>query len=360
MKTFFFTTFRFIHVYFFSISYNRLKIIEKVVDNSIKAVFVSTDDYRICCLLNSKNTSCSSKPKWPQTCAFLLEVKFVRVLSILEGIGIIIFNLIAFIINWFLSMNKGKVQSTFQIIKLLLNMNDAMYGLYLLVLLKRNGDYNRPYVLYETEWRESYMCIGLGILSLFVISFSVFLLVITSVCRLIAVKFPFCSHFKSVKIMTKYLVTGFVGVIFFCVIVVIFYLVIEERNLMPDPTCLFLGKISNSMTITLVTSIIAVLQIGAFVSITMMFTAILLENKKSIENISQAANDKHLLFQTFFQTFTYAVCWLPSSAILMTSIIMERYPVTLLTWNAILINPINSLINPIFFCFIPLIKNYVK
>ena len=129
---------------------------------------------------------------------------------------------------------------------------------------------------------------------------------------------------------------------------------------MPHSTCLFFSRISNSMTITLVTSIVAVLQIGAFVSITMMFTAILLEYKKSIENVSQAANDKHILFQTFLVTFTYAVCWLPSSAILITSVTVERYPVTLLTWNAIFINPINSLINPIFFCFLPLIKNYVK
>ena len=335
-------------------------MIENAVENSINAVFVSTDDYRICCLLNSKSTVCSSKPKWPQTCAFLLEVKVFRILSILEGIGIILFNSIAFIINWFLSMNKGKVQSTFQIIKLLLNMNDAMYGLYLVVLLKGNSHYNRHYVLYEVDWRESYVCIGLGILSLFVILFSIFLLVVTSLCRLIAVKLPFYSHFKSAKIMTKYLLTGFVGVVLFRVIVVIFYLVIEERNLMPHSTCLFFSRISNSMTITLVTSIVAVLQIGAFVSITVMFTAILLEYKKSIENVSQAANDKHILFQTFLVTFTYAVCWLPSSAILITSIIIERYPVTLLTWNAIFINPINSLINPFFFCFLPFIKNYVK
>ena len=89
----------------------------------------------------------------------LLEVKFFRILSIFEGIGIILFNLIAFIINWFLLMNKGKVQSTFQIIKLLLNMNDAMYGLYLVVLLKGNSHYNRHYVLYEMDWRERYVCI---------------------------------------------------------------------------------------------------------------------------------------------------------------------------------------------------------
>ena len=129
---------------------------------------------------------------------------------------------------------------------------------------------------------------------------------------------------------------------------------------MPHSTCLFFSRISNSMTITLVTSIVAVLQMGAFVSITVMFTAILLEYKKSIENVSQAANAKHILFQTFWVTFTYAVCWLPSSAILITSIIIERYPVTLLTWNAIFRNPINSLINPFFFCFLPFIKNYVK
>lgn len=55
-------------------------------------------------------------------------------------------------------------------------------------------------------------------------------------------------------------------------------------------------------------------------------------------------------------TTTNAICWLPSSAIYITSVIMDTYPTSLLIWNAILINPLNSVINPLIFSVYPILK----
>ena len=82
------------------------------------------------------------------------------------------------------------------------------------------------------------------------------------------------------------------------------------------------------------------------------------ELKKSsfVTSKKRSANNQ-VLIQSLLVTVTNALCWLPSSAIHMTSIVMETYPTILLIWNAILINPLNSVINPVIFCMMPVLKH---
>ncbi len=51
-----------------------------------------------------------------------------------------------------------------------------------------------------------------------------------------------------------------------------------------------------------------------------------------------------------------ACCWLPSSVIHLLSTILKEYPTNLLLWNAIVVNPINSVMNPLIFSLYPAIK----
>ena len=74
----------------------------------------------------------------------------------------------------------------------------------------------------------------------------------------------------------------------------------------------------------------------------------------------KSKENKQLRIQALLVIMTNTTCWLPSSVILILSVIAKNYPLHLLTWNAVLINPINSLINPIIFCVLPLVKQIMK
>ena len=130
---------------------------------------------------------------------------------------------------------------------------------------------------------------------------------------------------------------------------------------MPSSTCLLFGETLNSTTIKCLTIFIALLQIGVCASIIVMYCVIIKENKKSAavkaQNRKEKDRNKYLLFQALLVSGTNIMCWLPSSAVYFTSVIMKNYPLTLLTWNAVLINPINSVINPTVFYFMPLFKS---
>ena len=100
-----------------------------------------------------------------------------------------------------------------------------------------------------------------------------------------------------------------------------------------------------------------VLQMESFLSITICYLMIWMEIKKLPFTISQTASiNKQVLIQSFLVTITNVLCWLSSSAIYFTSIVKENYPTNLFLWNVILINPVNSVINPIIFCIMPLVK----
>ena len=90
-----------------------------------------------------------------------------------------------------------------------------------------------------------------------------------------------------------------------------------------------------------------------------MYITVIKENDKYKELRSQNAGDTYLLIQVILVTVINALCWLPSGTIYTASVVMETYPVELLIWNAILINPLNSLLNPLIFCVMPIIKKTI-
>ena len=77
-------------------------------------------------------------------------------------------------------------------------------------------------------------------------------------------------------------------------------------------------------------------------------------------NLHQDIKLDKLFLQFILVTVTNALCWLPSSTIYIISVVRETYPANLLIWNAILINPINSMINPVIFCMLPVLKKKAK
>ncbi len=356
-----------------NISLNVFTLIFPQIKSWINVEMIVTEDYRICCLFKSTDIACSTEPKWPQTCNSLLESKTIKIFCVVEGLLVMVLNIVALFrgaVVFFQSNQfghpKGPVgkpqsaQSAFLLKTMFLNFNDMLFGWFSFLVFIADANFADNYVVFAHVWLGSINCKTLGTISVFMMANSLFLLCLVSVARLIAVKYPFNVHFKSVKTVIKYLSTCFCSSVLFSFILLCSYIFSERRDLMPSSTCLFVGGALKSVTVQCTAIVFALLQTGMCLSVGVMYFLILKENKKSAavraQNTKDKEKDRQLLYQALLVVGTNVVCWLPSSAIYLASVTMETYPLTLLTWNVVLINPINSLVNPIVFCVIPKLK----
>ena len=339
--------YRHLKIYILNISYNNFTVID--VGTNIRAALVSTDDYRICCLIRSEKTVCLREPKWPHTCNSVLEENTLKLLGFFEGTFVLILNLLSIGRTPFTSLEDKKL--TFIIFRNVLSTNDMIFGIYLISTFIQDNQYSSQYVLYDEDWRASYFCFGLGFLFLFASLYSMFLSTLITISRLVAVTLPFNSHFKRLKIAKRYLVAGGICSLSFCITVTLSYLVIEEKSTMPFSNCLFLGGNFNSSTLKTSTITLAVMQVIVLLSIFTMYIIIVNNNNKPLT--FQKANIQKMKERAILLIFSNTICWLPSSAILITSVTMETYPVALLTWYAVVISPINPITNPILFSSLP-------
>ena len=182
-----------------------------------------------------------------------------------------------------------------------------------------------------------------------------------SISRLVIVKFPFSQHFKAKTTITYYIVTGMITIVIASTVTYISYEIMEHNILMPPSTCLFLSENSQFITVKVITLVLSILQIGSFLSILIIYIIVIKDMSKTlIISSAKSRADKQVLIQSVLITITNALCWLPSSAICIASLAMETHPTGLLIWNVILINPLNSVVNPITFCLVPLAKRYMK
>ena len=126
---------------------------------------------------------------------------------------------------------------------------------------------------------------------------------------------------------------------------------------MPSSMCLFLGETLNSKTIKGFTIMISLLQFGLCISTIVIYYYI-----PKFHRLSdfRKKHDKQVLSHSLLVIVTYVTCRLPSCIILIITVTQKNYPLLLLTWYAILVNPINSLVNPVIFWIVPFIKELWK
>ena len=178
--------------------------------------------------------------------------------------------------------------------------------------------------------------------------------------RFVAVTFPISASIKGLKVAKKYLAIGFMLCVLICIAVTLFYLLIEKKNVTPFSNCLYLGETFKSVTIKIVTITVAVVQLAICVCTLIMYAVILCEHSKPMKITSKTDNNTQIELQVILLISTNTICWLPSSAILLTSVAMKTYPLTLLTWYAVVISPINSVANPILFSGIVNLRTLCK
>ena len=164
-------------IYILNISQNNFKEMH-VNDKLLDIDIVSTDDYKLCCLLQASKTFCLRKSNWPQNCKFWLNEKTTHVFCITVGIMILVTNCTTFM---FSLLNKERdnfkhklthkkhILSSFRLSTLCLHVNDLLFGIYLMAIFFAGKFYNKYYVVHAEEWLNSFYCRLLGVITSFAI-----------------------------------------------------------------------------------------------------------------------------------------------------------------------------------------------
>ena len=174
------------------ISFNNIELIELDMFTTLKSLKkLFTDSYKFCCFkpLLVKDENCEPKQDAFSSCSDLMKNDILRIclwiigITALTGnIGVIIYRV----------MIERKLFSKPHILFIFnLSVSDLMTGIYLSIIAIADLLYKNEYILHEKKWRQSVPCTTAGILATISSEASVNFILLITLDRLFAVKFPF-------------------------------------------------------------------------------------------------------------------------------------------------------------------------
>ena len=321
------------------------------VDFSGVAVgLVFTRDFTVCC---STDSYCTAAKPWYRSCSKLfpsvsLSSMFVSIASCILALNVVNFGTNNFWKNARHKRQNRKVNNKpHASIISFINSGDFICGVYLLVVWLADRVFGDSYVsaIQSQQWRASPMC---GVASGSVLYFSLvmpFLFSFLSLARYRLVKYPFEYHFKSLKFVLRNLLTIVTVSLSFSFGIV---LSVMLKGSMPTGLCLPFADPTHSLWESkFVTCFIAAVQLTAICMIVSL-SCLMLRKMSQSEQLKEMQLRKATL-QLFLLIGSNVICWIPSSLIFLTSLLVEQYPGQLLLWTTAAVMPINSVINPLIF-----------
>ena len=313
--------------------------------SNLDVSIVLSNSFQICCISPQETTCLAKKPGY-LSCSSLLPNLLVKVVVILiSSVGLCL-NAISVVINN--NIKKMKKQKSFTSIAMSINFSDILCGLYLNVLWIGNFFYSDGFILIYFQWKSSFPCFG-GFLFILIFCLTMpYYLSLLSLARLMVVKYPFESRFKSPVFVLRCLVLGSISVISLAVTVLSTF---KIRLRMPTSLCSpFIDPSDSVFEIKFLTMLVALLHLVSFSFIaTVYFFLFELLRVSEISEVIKKKTTKNVIFQFVIVTGSNLIGWFPSSIIFLSSLTSPKYSVGLLIWTTLCVLPINSVINPAVF-----------
>ncbi len=340
--------------------------------------YVATDDFRLCCLLKESPTTCTADPTWPLSCNVLLDNLATEVSSATIFILIALLNTFVLIkeicrkvcacrnrntVPGNINLAKKEDVSAFTVCLIWQNINDMLFSVCGVIVFSKSFYFGKTFPAFILSWLGSIECKFLTFLFGFTVNNTIYVANYLAITRLFAVKFPFKSTFKDTNSVLRHLNCGSVGISIFCILCQIIYSTAEHQSLMSSVLCSFLGKTKGSPTNIVFTLTVAAAQIIIFPLILILYILICNELRKSSQvtcSKDRSTQQTSVTIQAVVILLSCALCWLPSAAIFITSVIMTTYPIQMMLWNVMFVLPLASFMNPIIYGLFPSIKHCLE
>ena len=291
---------------------------------------VITESFQICCIV-SRETFCSADKPLHISCSTLLPDFSVKVASISISLSILTLNVLSILIN-VITLKKSKEGELYAIIVLSISIVDIMYGIYLFIIWAVDFHYGQDFILHYFQWNTNFLC-QISFVLLF--SFNLlnpYLLCILSLARLMVIKYPLNSKFRSPSFVLKCIMCGSVTLFVLCQPILISVQAMPTRFCSPfiDPSCSRSQMKFPSVSVALI-------QFVAFTFICVVYYSIvnLLSDKDKFVQIRYKRMYKNIVLQFVLLTSSNLFSWFPSSIIFVMSLFLSKYPFKLLVWTTI-------------------------
>ncbi len=330
---------------------NNIKLVtaDANVFSESRIAIISATDYQICCLAPPKSI-CTVEIPWHVSCSYLLPSNSLRVSYKTVSVCNFLFNFISVLLH---ISKEGVFQSAFIIIVIFINFTEVLYGIYLSIIWVTDTINSGLFFLKEEKWRSHPLCFALFGLVIWYVFLCQCVLLIMSLVRLMVVKYPIDSRFKSTHFVKKLLIcavscSSFPGLL----LAIISKLTIEK---LPMSLCLpFVDPHGTKTTIIVLTWCAVITQLITSLVMLMIHVLLILNLKQSEKEVvksqpKQSQGKWFLLTQLITIVSTNILCWLPANGVFLSAMFLEKYPIEMVTWTSVVGLSVNSVGNPIIF-----------
>ncbi len=313
---------------------------------------VVTRDLHLCCFV-SHGTHCTSKISWPFKCGDLLGSMSIRVCLWILSLLIALFNgasitVCSYKIYKHRPLSDMSISCTITI--LMLNIGDFLNGLHLIIIASADIYFGSDYVGQDVYWRRSILCNFSSMVSLFANLITMYSLCLIAACQLSVTLNPLKSNAIRTDFVLKLILLGVCCNVLATIISV--SLGFKGVMIQPTPLCIVYGV--NTKIYSSVALIFGLSQMLATAIIVVIYSYLILslreicKNQRKLdasEKGERMANFK-VVIQLILVSISNVVCWMPSSILMLSSVISDTYPITLLFWVVLVLTPLNSILNP--------------
>ena len=326
-----------------SIKNNKFSTISSRLFDELNVKIIVTDSYFICCKTPLRST-CTSVKLWYESCEHLLLQRSITVCAFCYSLFLIITNVLVIFLQKILHVRNRKEYGTFQYVALSVNLTDLTWGIYLIVLTLSDFIFKNNFVIQESLWKSSFICIFLFSINLNFNFLSPLLSSFMSFSRLMVVMYPLDSKFKNTQYILKgcilmyglaaTLVTGFVVTFNYM------YSTVPFRVCSP-----FIDPTHSNMMLTVTTCVLVCLQFCVYFSNILFNSKTISELKDS--NFSQKQSIVSLLTQFFILRVSNTICWVPSGIIFLICMFTNEFSIIMVTWVVIAVTSVHPITNSV-------------
>ncbi len=309
---------------------------------------IITKCYKVCCFLPSVQAVCPAKPLWPDSCERLISDDIVKVFSWTIICTAFIMNFCScLIIRLKLIQSADSMNS----VLICLSIIDIIYCISVLMVVITDEIFANDYLEYEHNWRSSFFCYNLSVLSTIANYLSLFTINLLAITRYCVLKNPLDSSFLDSHFLVRICTIAAISITLPALSLYISYFYTAEGHQLPSGLCLMLGRTEKSVMSYLITIFSIVFHITSFVLIPWLYYLILQIMVESKANLGEASAlyNSATAAKPSLATFSNLLCLVPSSVLLFITLIWDEYPFVLLIWATLVIIPLVTVINPFVF-----------
>ena len=341
---------------FLDIKFNPLFDIDIGIASRLEGIKISTNDFKLCCILLQKISDCGKYSPYLSSCSHFLESNTYRFFVWLISIVGISLNLVSILIQ------LTPPKSAYKVSIKALNMGDLCFCMYLIIQATVEIKYGSQLVIKENHWQSGISCKLNLVVSLFSLIFTTFLLDYIAMCRVAVVYFPFKEKLKDIDTTSSIVLFSFILVLSFSVMLVFSYFYYEDQIIAPNIMCLMILYEKNKMSPSLIiASLVTILfDTISLIFIPVMYFFLIVEMMKVRNHLKENMKLKDKKDERTFKNIcmlllivgSNVISWVPIIVFCTMSVIGHSIHPSLISWTTVLVLPINPTLNPFFFTFL--------